>query len=234
MVKIQYDNKRDDGFGAQYMAIISVYCYCLIHNEKYIHKKIKNIDYQNHDYGEYTIDELLCSLNNLIGIPESEENGDIKYTHILNVYKNPNKYFTDHNLNIIRDYYSGNNITLNQVSIHIRRGDAYVEGGIRLTSNQRYINIIHKLLKKYKQDIHIYSDGKEDELNDLILDDRVKLRLNEDIIKTHNDLVNSEVLVLAKSCFSYSAALLNRNTVYTVIDPYDNLCHKNLNKWIYI
>jgi len=67
--------------------MITIYCYCLIHNENYIHKKIKNIDYQNHDYGDYTIDELLISLNNLIGIPESEENGDIKYTLIKDVYK---------------------------------------------------------------------------------------------------------------------------------------------------
>lgn len=239
MSDIQYDNNRNDGFGGQYMGIISIYCYCLTHGGKYIHKNIKNILSEssiNHEYNkDNNNDELLTKVNELIGIPENKNISNTIKTHILSVYMNPDKYFTDNNLNIIKQHYRGYNNTLNQISIHIRRGNvnnnSYPD---RYTSNQRYIDIINKLLKKYEYDIYLYSEGDASDFNDLLLNDRIKLKLNEDIIKTHSELVNSKILVISKSTFSYSSALLNNNIVYTIYSNEARWCHKNLSKWLYI
>jgi len=238
-MSIQYDNNRNDGFGGQYMGIISIYCYCLTLGGEYIHKNIKYILSEssiNHDHNkDNNNNKLLTKINELIGIPENKNISNNIKTHILSVYLNPDKYFTDNNLDVIKQYYKGYKNTLNQISIHIRRGNvnnhSYPE---RYTSNQRYIDIINILLKKYEYNIFIYSEGETSDFNDLLLNDRIKLKLNEDIVKTHTELVNSKILVISKSTFSYSSALLNNNIVYTIYSNEINWCHKNLSKWIYI
>lgn len=237
-MNIQYDNNRNDGFGGQYMGIISIYCYCLTHDCEYIHKQIKYISSAssiNHiSEKDINDDKLLINVNKLIGIPESKRNSEYIKTHILSVYSDPNKYFIDSNLEIIKKYYSGYKKTLNQISIHIRRGNVDNDRHPRrYTPNQRYISIINSLLKKYDYDIYLYSEGNPSDFNDLLFSDRVKLKLNEDIIETHSDLVNSKILIISKSSFSYSAGLLNNNTVYTIYND-DSWVHKNISNWIYI
>lgn len=86
---------------------------------------------------------------------------------------------------------------------------------------QDIINQIKHIYPTYK--IHIYSQGIE---SDFQFGDNVILYLNESIEDTFSDLVSANILVVAPSSLSYSAALLSKGIVYTI-----NCCNKPLPHW---
>jgi hypothetical protein len=78
--------------------------------------------------------------------------------------------------------------------------------------NTVYIDIINNLKHSYKNcKIHIYSQGDKKDFN---FDNNIILHLNENIEDTFTDLVYADLLVIAPSSFSYSAALLSNGIVY--------------------
>ena len=115
------------------------------------------------------------------------------------------------------------------IAIHIRRGDVKKGMNDRYTNNNIYNVIIEKLIALYPNyKISIYSEGKLEDFHD-IQNNNIKIILNQSICQDFHSLVKAKVLVTAKSSFSYSAALLNENTVY-----YIDFWHKKLNHWIHI
>ena len=89
-----------------------------------------------------------------------------------------------------------------------------------------YIIAYNKFKKLYPDyNINVFSEGKEEEFNEL-RHERVSLKLNVDIETTFHSLVSAKVLVMAKSSFSYCAAILNTNTIF-----YLNFWHKPLAHW---
>ena len=65
--------------------------------------------------------------------------------------------------------------------------------------------------------ICIYSQGKTSDFKELFSKEvfyNLNFSLNEPVDKTFHNLVSAKILVTAKSCFSYCAALLNTNTIY--------------------
>ena len=90
--------------------------------------------------------------------------------------------------------------------------------------NDIYKDIILQLKNIYKNcKIHIYSQGDQ---KDFDFEDDIILHLNESIEDTFIDFVFADILVVAPSSFSYSAALLSDNIIY-----YLNSCHKPLPTW---
>ena len=211
-----------DGFGAQYQAIMSGIAYSNYMNYTYIHTPFQKMAH----------DGNVEKLNKFIGIPCSNElNVDIivKCCGEVHFSKNPDMYYNTHVLGILQKYYYSTpkpTIIVPQIAIHIRRGDVNENNEKRYTTNDKYKEILSFLLKKYPSDIiTIFSEGKIEDFHEL-QQERVIFQLNDTIEESFHSLVCAKVLVMAKSSFSYSAALLNQNIVY-----YIPFWHKPLKKW---
>ena len=181
----------------------------------------------------------------------------------MNLYEAPGKFFLYHffennidfclqskclrNLKkIFRDANKNNfDKSFFNIAIHIRRINIHDNKILHLRktpipgtdiSNDVYIDIIKKLKHTYKNyKIHIYSQGDKKDFN---FDNDVVLHLNENIEDTFTDLVYADLLVIAPSSFSYSAALLSDGIIYytksyhtplpgwTMVENYRNKDHE--------
>ena len=226
-----------DGFGAQYHAIISGIAYAAQENLVYVHSPLKALGSQHGG----NVQEL----NAFIGIPPGkppkniDEMKEEAYSETVHLSENPSEYYTEDVVDKIRKYYYGSkkpNISPPDIAIHIRRGDVTREknrsevegpfGGNRYVENSDYKKIIEMLEKKYPEyNISIFSQGSENDFADLA-SNKVTFRLNEDLTSTFHSLVTAKVLVTSISSLSYSAAILNENTVY-----YMSFWHKPLDHW---
>ena len=200
--------------------------YCKFKNYNYIHTPFKK---KGHDSD-------IKSLNNFIGIPNLYSKNDINiditepYSSEVHWSNNPSKYYTNDTIVILRNYYyltSKPVIKKVDIAIHIRRGDVDIKKHPnRYTSNSYYNKIIKFLNYKYPTyNIVIFSEGSIEQFNNLN-GNNISFKLNKNIEETFHSLVSAKILVIAKSSFSYSAAILNSNEIY-----YINFGHKPLKHW---
>jgi len=221
---------NSDGFGSQYQAFMSGIAYCEYKKYTYIHTPIKILDPKR--------DGNVEEMNHFIGIPEtplSEEYNNKNiitelYSKLVHESLNPSIYYTDKVVKKIRDfYYSTEKPEINKVdiAIHIRRGDVSSQTFVdHFTSNEYYKKIIEFMKTKYPNyTITIFSEGDINDFMDL-KDENVFFKLNTCIKETFHSLVKAKVLIMAKSSFSYTAAILNENEIY-----YQDFWHKALNHW---
>jgi len=216
---------KNDGFGAQYQAIMSGIAYCRFKNYNYIHTPFKEIQH-NGD---------IKSLNNFIGIPnlhsENDMNIDItkRYSKEVHLSNNPSIFYTNDTIALLRNYYYTTSkpvIEKVDIAIHIRRGDVNMNTPKRYTSNSYYNKIIKFLNYKYPTyNIVIFSEGNIEDFNELN-GNNILFNLNKSIEETFHSFVSAKILVTAKSSFSYSAAILNTNEIY-----YIDFWHKPLKNW---
>lgn len=215
---------KEDGFGAQYQAIMSGIAYCNYMNYTYIHTPFHTIAHN----------ENADELNKFIGIPEGNGIIDIscKCSSEVHNSKHPSTYYSEEVLQLIRNYYYSTDkpiIHVPDIAIHIRRGDVDETYTKRYSSNEDYNEIIDKLIKLYPNyTITIFSEGNEEDFKEL-KKPNVIFKLNGYIQETFHSLVKAKVLIIAKSSFSYSAALLNKNIIYYCF-PF---IHKPLDHWNY-
>ena len=123
--------------------------------------------------------------------------------------------------------------------MHIRRGDVAGNNrhSSRFTSTNEYVNILKKVLPTIEKNtiIHIFSQGEESDFKDIVNSFNSKsiiFHLNEEIQITFHSLVEADILIIAKSSFSYTAALFNKNTV--VANTITRWWHKPLKKWKFV
>ena len=113
-------------------------------------------------------------------------------------------------------------------AVHIRRGDVAKPGSEvtrRLTSmdaNARAIEIIQATWPGIE--VRVFSQGPPEDFSRL--PGGCKFYLDVDVFETLRQLLNADVLVTAKSSFSYVAALLSRGTVI-----YKPFWHSPLSSW---
>lgn len=120
-----------------------------------------------------------------------------------------------------------------KIALHIRRGDVSNEGlhADRFTDPEtlnRLLEVITSWLhnNNFKFEIDLFSQGSEEEFSAL-KHFNPNLKLNQDEFETFISLVDSDVLVTAKSSFSYTAALLCEGLIF-----YDKFWHNPLENWI--
>ncbi len=222
--KIKYSiHGKKDGFGAQYQAILSGIAWCNYKNYEYVHIPFSKIAH----------DQKYDELNHFIGIPyknKSESDLIEHYSREVHNSKTPDIYYTPEILKKIRKYYYSTNKPIiknnDYIAIHIRRGDVNKKSNLkRYTDNNYYKKIIIFLKKKYpNKKIKIFSQGKIEDFKEL--NNNCIFELNKDLQYTFHSMVVAKVLVMSKSSFSYSAALLNNNEIY-----YLNFWHKPLKAW---
>lgn len=231
MSKINYTiHCRKDGFGSQYQAIMSGIAYSKFKNYNYIHSPMRHSNDHLDEHNNYDIK----SLNNFIGIPESEKNENIdireRYSKIVHFSTNPSEFYTKDTINILKNYYYSTPkpvIENIDIAIHIRRGDVTYESHPKRFIPLSYYNkVIEFLNKKYpKYNIVIISEGSVENFNELN-GKNLSFKLNQCIEEAFHSLVSAKILVTTKSSFSYCAAILNSNKIY-----YINFWHKPLNHW---
>eukprot|EP00747_Dinoflagellata_sp_TGD_P118477 gnl/TRDRNA2_/TRDRNA2_172823_c0_seq8.p1 gnl/TRDRNA2_/TRDRNA2_172823_c0~~gnl/TRDRNA2_/TRDRNA2_172823_c0_seq8.p1 ORF type:complete len:383 (+),score=24.18 gnl/TRDRNA2_/TRDRNA2_172823_c0_seq8:63-1211(+) len=118
------------------------------------------------------------------------------------------------------------------VAMHIRRGD--VKRGdprqaIRFTPDELYYMLASKILEQLPNaDIHVFSQGGNEEF-DGYKKRGMKLHLNTDVIEAWRYFANADVMIAAKSSFSFVPALLNTGCVI-----YQNFWHTPLDEWMVI
>jgi len=226
---------KTDGFGAQYHAILSGIAFSKYNNYIYLHTPFIIIAH-NLDANKLNkfigINNDYLIKNNLLP-SKYDKIINKKFSKEVHFSNNPSLYYTEETLKIIRDFYYNtekkiiNNI---DIAIHIRRGDVNKKN-IRFTNNNIYFKLINQLIKKYPHyKITIFSQGKYQDFSDLGLNE-TNFKLNIDIMETFHSLVSAKILVISKSSFSYSAALLNTNIIY-YLEDFINWWHKPLNNWV--
>lgn len=99
------------------------------------------------------------------------------------------------------------------VAVHVRRGDVSSNDPDYFTSNEivlRTMTEVRSVLDTHKIEytMVLYSEGTETEFADLSLPG-VEFFLNKDALRTMQELIEADVLIMAKGCFSYCAGLLS-------------------------
>lgn len=118
------------------------------------------------------------------------------------------------------------------IALHIRRGDVSQVGyPTRYTDNKSIAKVlarVQSILLDFKREIsiNIFSEGSIDHFQELN-GPNVNFYLDHCLFKTFHELVCADILIMAKSSFSYTAALLS-----TGIKIYDPFWHKPQKDWI--
>ena len=120
------------------------------------------------------------------------------------------------------------------VAVHVRRGDVRADSWQeRFTGNELLEGVIARLAVLYHPlPIIIFSQGVAADFASLVAAAPaadVRLCLNAEVRATFHALVSATALVVAKSSFSYSAALLSRGIVYA--DVIQRWWHRPLSCW---
>ena len=146
----------------------------------------------------------------------------------------------EENINIFSDYkddiiskFNIKKFNINKkinINIHIRRGDAMVFQE-RISTDEYYLDIINIIENNIKKDykLTIYTQKENFNVEKFKNYDVVFDELSEDY-DVFRELVFSDILIMGRSSFSYSASMLNKNLV---VYPY-NFYHKKLKNWIEI
>jgi len=223
---------KTDGFGCQYNAILSGIAFCDKHKGyRYIHTPFSSVSHG------YTSREDSDTLDHFTGIPNNSHGRKIhtarKYMH--QVFKNPKHYYDETFRNKIRGYYWKDKRAVNtDIVIHIRRGDIDKNyrhrGTTRYQPNRYYNKLIPYIAERYPDNysITIHSEGELSEFESILdnwnsqIANRVIWKLGQsfqsdcefDLMTAFHDMVCAKVLVQSQSGFSYTAGMLNKNSVY--------------------
>lgn len=119
------------------------------------------------------------------------------------------------------------------VAVHIRRGDvsAVKFAKTHFTPNLAIANALRQVLAMLRARgddplVQIYSQGKLDDFKEFF-EFNAEFHLNSPAIWTLNQLVDADILIMARSAFSYVAALLSEG-----IKLYDPFQESQLSTWI--
>jgi hypothetical protein len=99
------------------------------------------------------------------------------------------------------------------VAVHIRRGDVSAGNSDYFTSNETVLHTIATVksileARKVKYKIHVYSQGSSADFAELSLAG-VELFLDVDAVWTMQELIEADILIMAKGCFSFCAGLIS-------------------------
>ena len=233
-----------DGFGENFKFIIYTIIYAEYLNKDFFYTPLNNKIEHNYNNDTLFVDKKEIMINLKKHYPLIKLN--INYDKpdrllLLNFFENNTEFcLKSKSLNKLKNIFKESNIDkfdkkYFNIAIHIRRENKFDTE--KLNNSRKFYDIIPGTdvpielykdiiiqLKQYKNyKIHVYSQGDESDFN--FVDD-ITLHLNEELEHTFVDLVFADVLVIAPSSLSYSAALLSENIVY-----YIKSCHKPFSTW---
>ena len=218
---------KRDGFGAQLLAKMTGIAYCVVNHLKYLHVPFSVI-------GDANAPNSTKDLEIFGGMGSGAELYDQAARPIENIRNckiveevvfaiDPDVFFSPLVRELLREkYYSQPksrpafffNDRIN-VCLHVRRGDVGVSEKNRYTAIEKYVDVISKLQTLRPTYFHVFSNGCSSQLKELNQFKNLEVYLNLDIKKTFHAMVAADVLIPAKSSFSYSAAILGAGEVIT-------------------
>ena len=225
---------KTDGFGCQLNAKLSGIAFCFDNNRyEYVHTPFTAV---SHGWGSK---ENAKRINDFLGIPyRHNARINVRHRFMKKVFNNPNKFYTDEVLYHLRDMFWSNKKyeTLEQITIHIRRGDIQPhrrDGGrfLRYQSNDWYTKILPKVVRDHPDSypIVIHSEGNIEQFQSIkdkspdSISERIIFKLGKesdpsgcehDMLSAFYEMVASKVFVQSKSGLSYSAGIFNEHSVY--------------------
>jgi hypothetical protein len=87
------------------------------------------------------------------------------------------------------------------------------------------IDQLSDALAPFRHEIHVFSEGREEDLGPIR--ERAFLHLGGDVFQCLQQLIGADIFVMAKSSFSYTAALLSQGIVI-----YSPFWHAPLQRWV--
>ena len=119
------------------------------------------------------------------------------------------------------------------IAVHLRRGDVTIDNkeSFRYSPNDYSVRVVKQVLSVLRglgisATVHVYSQGRNSDFADFE-PLRVSLHINESPFVTFHNLVKADMLIMAKSSFSYAPALLSRG-----VKIYEPFWHAPLSHWI--
>jgi len=246
---------KTDGIGAQALAIMSAQLFAYHFKVNYIHTPFNNIQFQNSrekelesfmnlGEGETKITETSMPVarrkklayffkkNVIYEIPHFHEFTDLNTEKYLLIKPILQKKF-----NINKPTAAQENSNELRISLHLRRGDVTADQHPdRFTNNEVTISRLKTILDQLNSlnvntSLTIISEGSEQDFAQFKenLNTKINYLLDANIESTLNKMINTDVLIIAKSALSYCAALLTNATVI-----YEEFWHKPLPNWFNI
>ena len=223
---------KTDGFGCQYNAKLSGLAFCLNSGGwptqyRYIHTPFATV---SHGWRK---EDRVAQLNEFIGIPDNRIG---KRIHVpkkfeTKVFNDPNAFYNSSVLDTIREYYWSTpkpQESENEIVVHIRRGDVQPHNGgdraRRHLPNVWYNTQIPDIVSRYPSHykITIHSEGEMPEFESITdgwpqdIVDRTVFKLDTCLTTAFHEMVTAKVLLMSKSGFAYTSAILNTNDIFFV------------------
>jgi hypothetical protein len=245
--KITCPGLRGEGAGSQALMIMSAINFARSSGLTYLHTPFTLIQ-----HAERPMHEWVTAWEELFNLGAGEVRCDVKRHQVVNYCYN----FVDLELcfgwrgrsaeledsfrasipEFRRKYYLNRSPRRNEqltVAVHIRRGDVSADRGAHLfTSTEtilRTTNLVKSILDTHnlKYRIDVYSNGDSAELAEFCLYGAELFTNPEaDAIWTMRELIEADVLIMAKGSFSYYAALISDGVI--IFEPYGS----PLDNWI--
>jgi hypothetical protein len=229
-MKKAYSIARFDRCGSKVNEDLFVYAHCIKMGYDYVGPKATNWQHEH---------KLLSSLLNLpipfgdnLEIKDWVEIRENDYSR--DVYEDVNDLIDVDFLEIIRER-AESNIRFHtgrinpKISIHIRRGDvSFQSHPQRYIKNEYFLENCRKLLEIFPRcEISIFSETNSSESFADFERLGCRLFLDSDLTLAWREMINSDVLFMSKSSFSYVPAMYNKNLVV-----YYPAWYQKLNHWI--
>ena len=210
--------EQEDGFGSQFQHIIACILFSRHYNMEYVHRPLELVE---HNYDNNS--KFVENLNSLIKIKSTyrrlNEVPSIEYKNkctqknfkkLLDMHVD--EWLQDPVLDELRDVFKPPKREYVHVAIHVRKTNKQDNRHV-FDQDDDIIALMHTLAKDNIQ-FHIYSQGDQANFQKFLVFPGIKWHLNEDITTTFRDMVNADILIIAKSSLSYAAALLNKGMIY--------------------
>lgn len=192
MIRYVTSHGRNDGLGMQVIQAMSTFAYARRHNLTYVHTPMR---YPCGDeFFGFGKDELTKVDDWVMSCAWINRDAE-RWEGLLDLFKE--KYRS-----VPKEcYYDPSRIN---VAIHVRRGD--VRRGYRFTENESILAIYRQLAAREDCNFHLFSQGEPEDFRAF---EGAELYLDEDLFLTFHHMVMADVLVMAKSSLSYTAAMLS-------------------------
>jgi len=247
---------KNDGAGSQAQAAMSALCFARAHGLTYVHRPFSTIEHAEGDMnswvracetyfnlgaGETALDSVSAPVVPVARLPLIPQPTPVIVTaeHYLR-FCNSDPDSWERVLSDLRTKFWSNKKRAPRrpgeirIAVHMRRGDVSASNSKvarNFTPNGVFVNTLSRF-KALLADrasvayIDVYSQGNPEDFADLT-GLGAELHLDTPALETHRALVESDILIMSKGAFSYTAGILNEG-----ITLYDPQKYRRLQSWI--